>query len=1056
MYDPRDLLIADGVLALLRQQGVVVDPETLVAAIAQTREREERVRTEETPPTCDPDTGDCPPSADTQTVVEAINDVVSMARQLADLPPPTKIKDDQGYAGSTDRPMRNYLAHVELVGAAIVPLIYHYKAASMLTLHKHTQLGTQRVETAIGTLRRALNERGATVPPDKGDGRFQVYDPKAAKVNDGSSYAFEQKEKRVRLTLPKRADGTRVVDLLRKANIPMGTGTWENTPGTVVRNDFVVPITKIGAVIDALAATYPTLADAVRTNRPVWNTLAGITEEAPPTTTRAGAAPTPAPPTSVATIAVEPVTIAWSGQQRGVSWVASPETPQALFLFDGGVARGLTTAWLREADIYGETAVTWKNIASREHPDFRLAIALDAAESVIDAITTKIPAIGPVLAGLRTLWRGEKEQAQALLDGDDGSGLRRLIRKIGWMMRPERRMQMEREGLSPDVLHVVNRIKPGDTEAGFPDGVSFDLWGENELRFRGLPYKPSMAIRAVPGVRATKNTAGIWENYVPLKRLPAVARALDDVGAYMLATALRVAFLVDTDITTCDELEELAAAGTLEGVKLPAARDAIVRVDAQLAKLLPPGLTLYPYQIVGVTYAQLAGFRCLIGDDPGLGKTLQAIGSILIAPKQLLPAVVVCPGSVLYNWPREFARWAPALDVKIYDGKFMPKCDVLVCTWDRLRISIDALLSWNPKLVVLDEAHNGRNADTGRAKAAERLTAQAPHLIELTGTAFINGPIELFPLVHQIDPQSFPSRDDFGKRYADAKHRKVVMIHPMSGARIEREYFDDRGATNMDELRDRLRCVMIRRLKSEVATELPEKTIQQIDIHFDDKVRAEYNALLKNWLKEYHTEKEIQGFTKEEIYKMLYAAGLIKTMKLRQFLGRTKVPITIDFALNFLDATRRQLVVFCEFVENAQTIAEALRAKGWRVATIIGSEDDAKRKEEKSERFRQHELDVIVATQSISEGMNLQTASDMIEVEYWWTSAKTEQGEARIHRRGQKRGVMIYRMHASDTFDEHVAEIVSKKRAKIEGVLGRDTENIIDAADGTDGALMLD
>ena len=244
-------------------------------------------------------------------------------------------------------------------------------------------------------------------------------------------------------------------------------------------------------------------------------------------------------------------------------------------------------------------------------------------------------------------------------------------------------------------------------------------------------------------------------------------------------------------------------------------RQASRATDADVDVPRPSGLDYLPYQRAGIAYAMVRP-AVLIGDEMGLGKTIQAIG-IINADPTIQKVLVVCPASLKINWARELAKWLvrPA-SVAIANGAF-PAADIVVVNYDVLKKHSEAIQSRAWDMLVVDECHYIKNPKAQRTTLA--LGIKARRRVFLTGTPICNRPAELWTLVQSLDPSGLGrSWRGFHERYAGA------FQHYVRTGRGSKMIWDVSGASNLDELQDRLRAsVMVRRLKKDVLTELPPK-----------------------------------------------------------------------------------------------------------------------------------------------------------------------------------------------------------------------------------------
>ena len=438
-----------------------------------------------------------------------------------------------------------------------------------------------------------------------------------------------------------------------------------------------------------------------------------------------------------------------------------------------------------------------------------------------------------------------------------------------------------------------------------------------------------------------------------------------------------------------------------------------------LAEVFPEGRELYPFQYVGVQFAQMAGGRCLIGDDMGVGKTIQAIAHIALN-ESLLPAIVVCPGSVKYNWEKEVKSWLPFHQVHVVEGRKgdLPDANVYVCNYDLVSYRENQLLDLGANIVVLDESHYIKNNKAKRTESTVEVAKHSQSVICLSGTAITNRPNEFFTTLNLLRPEDFPSFFTYGKRYCNGHQTRFG--------------WDFTGASHTDELHARTRDFTIRRLKTEVLTELPDKVRTLYDVDIGKKGVAQYESLLRRW---------------EEDYAAYAASGrplpagfaLNMLTDLRHEVGRLKVESAVEYLREYREQTGKPLVVFAHHKDVLGGIKEALQQDknmAWRIGAIVG-EMPAHARQQTVESFQAGNLDVVLcSTVAAKEGITLTAADTTVFVEREWVPGWEEQAEDRVNRIGQEsQSVSAVYLTARDTIDEMFNTVVEAKRAIVKAVL---------------------
>ena len=436
-----------------------------------------------------------------------------------------------------------------------------------------------------------------------------------------------------------------------------------------------------------------------------------------------------------------------------------------------------------------------------------------------------------------------------------------------------------------------------------------------------------------------------------------------------------------------------------------------------------PWHRLYPYQRLGVQWAVAVGGRGIIGDDMGLGKTPQA-WMVLERDAAARRALIVCPGSVLVNWTREGARWAPtwtssvawsSRDLEKVALAPYPDRHATVVSWGLLSrpSAFAALRRMGFDAVIVDEAHYAKNAEAARTRSVLELIHDARIRLPLSGTPIKSRPAEFWTLLHAVDPIRFHSFLPWGETFCGAKDRRI-------GARVVRVYA---GSARLPQLARLTTPYVLRREKAEVLTELPPKTRQTLPLRASRELVAETVDLLR--------QLRDQARAGEENPRALGAIG-----RLRQKIGLSKVDAAVEWATD-AHASGEPSVLFVYHQEVANQLVAGLRKAGLRVGVILGS-TAAKERQPIVDAFQAGELDALVGSESIKEGISLVRSALSCQVEYWWTPGDMEQAEDRLWRNKQTRPVTNVYLHAEGTLDDHVAKLVEDKRDVVRESLVRD------------------
>jgi len=419
----------------------------------------------------------------------------------------------------------------------------------------------------------------------------------------------------------------------------------------------------------------------------------------------------------------------------------------------------------------------------------------------------------------------------------------------------------------------------------------------------------------------------------------------------------------------------------------------------------------------------------------GLGKTLQAL---YWAWKYLPedppgPIVVVCPASIKSVWRRQ-AMQHLGLKVEVLAGETVPDYalepinpnQIYVVNYDILAQSRRGkkrelerswayfLNSLQPRLVIGDEVHYCKNQRAARTKAFRRLCQNVPHVLLLSGTPLTNNPVDLWPALNILLPKQFPTFFPFASRYS----RPVKM--PWG--------FIYKGARHLEELHDILtNTCMIRRLKSEVLTDLPPKTRTVVPIEIDRKTYVEAEINFLRWLEKESPARAARARKAEELSRM---------NELRRLAGRLKVDGVISWVRDFQESSGEKLLLGA--VHRAVTYP-LMDAFGDDAAVLVdGYLDDAG----KTAAFDRFNLDdacrVLVGNiQAAGVGWSCRSASNVAFCELPWTPGECLQFEDRAHglERGTGDPMNVWYLVAENTIESDLCRIIQEKEGWIDAVL---------------------
>lgn len=444
--------------------------------------------------------------------------------------------------------------------------------------------------------------------------------------------------------------------------------------------------------------------------------------------------------------------------------------------------------------------------------------------------------------------------------------------------------------------------------------------------------------------------------------------------------------------------------------------------------------TLRPYQKAGFNWLAFIhglGSGGILADDMGLGKTLQTIALLLwtkTKSKKKRLHLVVAPTSVVPNWIREIEKFAPSMKAVAWQGPNrhdyrdeLDDADVMVTSYALLRRDEELLAELDLGYAILDEAQHIKNPMSQTARAAKRLKAE--RRLALTGTPIENRLSEIWSIFDFVSPGLLGGLKSFEENYARAIDRG-----------------DDEAA---EKLRKIIQPFILRRLKQDVAADLPEKIEQEIIVPLGDEQAILYQQILSEVRKSVMSDVEKQGVSKSQI-KILAALTRLRQvacdprlMKLpdREFDADMsgKLGALREIIAASIEGGHRVLV-FSQFVEMLSLIRAVLDEDGVAYEYLDGSTKD---RLERVERFNEDDSIPVflISLKAGGTGLNLTGADTVVHFDPWWNPAVEDQATDRAHRIGQTRVVTVYRLIAKGTVEEKILRLSEKKRALVSSVL---------------------
>lgn len=557
--------------------------------------------------------------------------------------------------------------------------------------------------------------------------------------------------------------------------------------------------------------------------------------------------------------------------------------------------------------------------------------------------------------------------------------------------------------LLPTILELIDNLPVGD-DGALKGGFSLAEHIEN-MDF--YPQLDDGLLVAIPGKRL----------------LPIVEAFLETHGLdkFHLAEAGRAAALNDA-LEGCGIPwkggEELLALGRK------------LRVLSQAPEIEPPAAlqaVLRPYQKSGFGWLcalSETGFGGVLADDMGLGKTVQALA--LLAQRHLAqnsdrPSLLIVPTSLIGNWRREAARFAPNLKLLVLHGPerkrsfgAIPEHHLVVTTYPLVRRDHESLFAQQWELAILDEAQAVKNPAAATSKRIRDIEAR--QRLALTGTPMENNLAELWALFDWLVPGLLGNRAGFGKEF-----RTPIEKH------------GDRARQRL--LSARVQPFLLRRSKEEVASDLPPKTEINEVVPLEGAQREFYETLRVAMDKRVVEAIRKKGFDGSRITildallklrQVCCDPALVKLDAARKVKDSAKRARLLEL-LEELIAEGRKVLVFSQFVEMLKLIEQDIAKRKWGYAMLTGK---TKNRDSQIDKFQQTDTPVfLISLKAGGAGLNLTAADTVMLYDPWWNPAVERQAMDRAHRIGQDKPVFVYKMIAEGTVEAAIQTMQEKKQA---------------------------
>ena len=466
--------------------------------------------------------------------------------------------------------------------------------------------------------------------------------------------------------------------------------------------------------------------------------------------------------------------------------------------------------------------------------------------------------------------------------------------------------------------------------------------------------------------------------------------------------------------------------------------DAVFSNEKWWTAYLSEGITPYPYQTEGIRFAARSG-RCLIADEMGLGKTLQAIGTAALLYREgfVSSILVVCPTSLKYQWQKEISKFCGEEALVIEGNATQRKrmydmdCAFKIVSYNALTNDLKLSKRISVDMIILDEVQRLKNWSTQIAKTARRI--EADYKIILSGTPMENKLEELYSVVQLVDQFILGPYYKFKARYIDTDDTGRIM-----------------GYKRLNEVGQRLRPIMIRRRKTAVALQMPERmdknllvpmTDEQMAIH--DEYKLEVAKLIHKWRNNHFLSDTDRRRLLLSLCNMRMVCDSTFIID-QNYRHDTKVDEAVSIISSVVETGGEKVVLFSQWERMTRLVTAELDKTGIRYEYLHGGVPSAKRKDIMDRFNEDADVRVFVSTDAGSTGLNLQTACYVINMDLPWNPAVLEQRIGRIYRIGQKRNIQVISLVAKDTIEEQMLSKLHFKSSMFAGVMdnGRDEINL--------------
>ena len=436
--------------------------------------------------------------------------------------------------------------------------------------------------------------------------------------------------------------------------------------------------------------------------------------------------------------------------------------------------------------------------------------------------------------------------------------------------------------------------------------------------------------------------------------------------------------------------------------------------------------TLRDYQLTGFKWFKTLShyeFGGILADEMGLGKTVQTIAFLLSEKNK--KSIIVTPTSLIYNWRSEFEKFAPTMNIKIIHGNKeerefnkdeIKEVDVLITSYGTLRNDYNLYEDINFDFCIIDEGQNIKNPLSQSSEVVKGLKANVK--FALTGTPIENNLIELWSLFDYILPGYLYSKRKF--------QEKFIKV--------------DNGS---EELKKLIKPFILRRLKSEVMSELPDKIEKRFLIEMTEEQKKVYKA----YVDDVKVKMKEKDFTTDKITIFSYLTKLRQLTLDPSILiegytgGSGKIDVAVELIENFIKE-KHKILLFSQFTSVLDSIKKVLEAEGIEYFYLDGATKASERVQLVNEFNDSNKVKIfLISLKAGGTGLNLTSADVVIHFDPWWNPAIEDQATDRAHRFGQKNVVEVIKLISKGSIEEKIIKLQESKKEIINEIMSGNYNN---------------